>query len=30
MAAKLDDASRRIIVGVMTHYRRWRKENQLK
>jgi len=30
MAAKLDDESRRIIVAVMTHYRRWRKENQLK
>jgi hypothetical protein len=30
MAAKLDDQSRRIITAVMTHYRRWRKENQLK
>jgi hypothetical protein len=30
MAEKIDDESRRIITGVMTHYRRWRKENQLK
>ena len=30
MAGKLDDEARRIITGVMTHYRRWRKENQLK
>jgi hypothetical protein len=30
MAAKLDDETRRIIGAVMTQYRRWRKENQLK
>jgi hypothetical protein len=30
MSAKLDDESRRIIIAVMTSYRRWRKENQLK
>jgi len=30
MAAQVDDESRRIITGVMTQYRKWRKENQLK
>lgn len=30
MAEKISDESRRIITGAMTHYRRWRKENQLK
>jgi hypothetical protein len=30
MAAQLDEDARQIVTGVMTQYRRWRKENQLK
>jgi hypothetical protein len=30
MADTLDEESRRIITTVMTSYRRWRKDNQLK
>jgi hypothetical protein len=30
MAAQLDEETRTVISGVMAHYRRWRKENQLK
>jgi len=30
MADKVDEETRKVITGVMKHYRKWRKENQLK